>query len=93
MVWYSRLLNFPQFVVIHIVKGFGVVNKADVFLELFCFFYDPTDIGNLTSGFFPFQHFKGIVSLSSDFIISFEEEVFSLIVAPLKVISPTPYQF
>ena len=53
MVWYSHLLkNFPQFVVIHTVKGFGVVNKAevDVFLELSCFFDDPTDVGNLTSG-------------------------------------------
>ena len=67
VVWYSHLLNFPQFVVIHTVKGFGIINKADVFLELFCFFYDPVDVGNLISGFFPCQHFKGIVSLSSDF--------------------------
>ena len=53
MVWYSHpLKNFPQFVVIHTVKGFGLVNKAevDVFLELSCFFYDPTDVGNLISG-------------------------------------------
>ena len=53
MVWYSYLLkNFPQFVVIHIVKGFGIVNKTevDVFLELFGFFDDPTDVGNLISG-------------------------------------------
>ena len=53
MVWYSHLFqNFPQFVVIHSVKGFGIVNKAeiDVFLELFCFFDDPADVGNLTSG-------------------------------------------
>ena len=53
MVWCSYLFkNFPQFVVIHIVKGFGIVNKAevDVFLELFCFFDDPTDVGNLISG-------------------------------------------
>ena len=52
MVWYSHLLhNFPQFIVIHTVKGFGVVNKAeiDVFLELSCFFNDPEDIGNLIS--------------------------------------------
>ena len=52
MVWYSHLLkNFPQFVVIHTVKGFGKVNKAevDVFLELACFFYDPMDVGNLIS--------------------------------------------
>ena len=49
---FPSLKNFPQFVVIHIVKGFGVVNKAevDVFLELFCFFNDPTDVGNLISG-------------------------------------------
>ena len=53
MVWYSHLLkNFPQFVVIHTVKGFGLVNKAemDVFLELSCFFDDPANIGNLISG-------------------------------------------
>ena len=53
VVWYSHLFqNFPQFIVIHTVKGFGVVNKAqvDVFLELFCFFDDPTDVGNLLSG-------------------------------------------
>ena len=52
MVWYSHLFqNFPQFLVIHTVKGFGIVNKAeiDVFLEL-CFFDDPTDVGNLISG-------------------------------------------
>ena len=44
VVWYFHLLNFPQFVVIHTVKGFSVVNEAkvDVFLELSCFFYDPT---------------------------------------------------
>ena len=50
MVWYSHLFkNFPQFVVIHTVKSFGVVNKAevDVFLELSCFFNDSTDVGNL----------------------------------------------
>ena len=53
MVRYSHLFqNFPQFVVIHIVKGFGIVNKVetDVFLELFCFFHDPEDVGNLISG-------------------------------------------
>ena len=53
MVWYSHLFkNFPQLVVIHTVKGFGVVNKAevDVFLKLSCFFYNPTDVGNLISG-------------------------------------------
>ena len=53
MVWYSHLFqNFPQFVVIHIVKGFGLVNKAeiDVFLEFSCFFDDPVEAGNLISG-------------------------------------------
>ena len=53
MVWYSHLLkNFPQFIVVHIVKGFGIVNKAeiDIFLELSCFFHDPVDVGNLISG-------------------------------------------
>ena len=53
MVWYSHLFqNFPQFIVIHTVKGFGIVNKAeiDVFLELFCFFDDPADVDNLISG-------------------------------------------
>ena len=53
MVWYSHLLkNFPQFVVIYTVKGFGIVNKAevDVFLELSCFFDDLADVGNLISG-------------------------------------------
>ena len=53
MVWYSHLFqNFPQFVVIHTVKGFAIVNKAevDVFLELSCFPYDITDVGNLISG-------------------------------------------
>ena len=52
MVWYSHLFkDFSQFVVIHTVKGFGVVNKAevDVFLELSCFFDDATDVGNLIS--------------------------------------------
>ena len=53
MVWYSHLLkNFAQLLVIHTVKGFGIVNKAeiDVFLELSCFFDDPEDVGNLISG-------------------------------------------
>ena len=53
VVWYSHLFqNFPQFIVIHTVKGFGLVNKAEryVFLELCCFFHDPGDVGNLVSG-------------------------------------------
>ena len=53
VVWYSHFLkNFPQFIVIHTIKGFGIVSKAeiDVFLELSCFSYDPTDVGSLISG-------------------------------------------
>ena len=53
MVWYSHLLkNFSQFVVIHTVKGFNIVieEEVDVFLEFFCFFNNPTDVGNLISG-------------------------------------------
>ena len=58
MVWDSPLLkNFPQFIVIHTVKGFGVVNKAklDVFLELSCFFDDPANVGDLISGYSAFS--------------------------------------
>ena len=57
VVWYSHLFqNFAQFIVIHTVKGFGIVNKAeiDVFLEFSCFFYDPVDVGNLISGSYAF---------------------------------------
>ena len=53
MVWYSHLVqNFTQFIVIHTIKDFGIVNKAeiDVFLELSCFFNDPANVGNLISG-------------------------------------------
>ena len=59
MVWYSHLLkNFPQFVVNHTVKGFGIVSKAvDVFLELSCFFDDPVDVGNLISGSSAFSEY------------------------------------
>ena len=55
MLWYSHLFqNFPQFIVIHTVKGFGLVSKVemDVFLERSCFFHDPEDVGNLISGSF-----------------------------------------
>ena len=58
MVWYSHLFqNFPQFIVIHTVKGFGIVNKAeiDVFLELSCFFLHVANVGNLISGSFAFS--------------------------------------
>ena len=58
VVWYSHLLkNFPQFIVTHTVKDFGIVNKAeiDVLLELCCFFDDPKDVGSLISGFSAFS--------------------------------------
>ena len=58
MVWYSHLFqNFPQLIVIHTVKGFGIVNKAeiDVLLELSCFFDDPEDVGNFISGLSAFS--------------------------------------
>ena len=58
MVWYYHLFkNFPQFVVVHTVKGFGIVNEAEVnvFLELPSFIDDPVDVGNLISGFFAFS--------------------------------------
>ena len=58
VVWYCHLSqNFPQFIVIHTVKGFGIVNQAeiDVFLELSSFSHDPADVGNLTSGFSAFS--------------------------------------
>ena len=58
VVWYSHLFqNFPQFIVIHTVKGFGIVNKTEIddFLELSCFFDDPTQVGNLISGFSAFS--------------------------------------
>ena len=58
VVWYSQLFqNFPQFVVIHTVKGFGIINKAEVhvFLELSCLFHGPADVGNLISGSYAFS--------------------------------------
>ena len=71
VIWYSHLLkNFPQFVVIYIVKGFGVVNKAEinVFLELSCFFDNPTDVGNLISGSSAFSKPSLNISSSSQFM-------------------------
>ena len=68
VVWYSHLFqNFPQFVVIHIVEGFGIVNNAeiDVFLELSCFFDDPTDVVSLTSSSFALSK----ISLNIWFIV------------------------
>ena len=64
MVWYFHIFqNFPQFIVIHTIKGFGIANKAevDVFLELSCFLSDPVDVGNLSSGFSAFS--KSILNI------------------------------
>ena len=61
MVWYSQFLkNFPQFIVIYTVKGFGIVNKAeiDVFLELSCFLHEKMDVGSLISGSSAFSKFR-----------------------------------
>ena len=72
MVWYSHLFqNFPQFIVIHTVKGFVIVNKAeiDVFLELFCFFCDPVDVGNLISGSSVFSKSSLKTSNSTDHML------------------------
>ena len=69
MVWYSHLLkNFPQFFVIHTVKGFSAVNQADVFLKFSCFFSDPTDVGNLTSS-------SSVFSKSRFYILKFSVHV------------------
>ena len=61
MVWYCHpFKNFPQFIVIHTVKGFSIINEAevDVFLEFSCFFYDPMDVGNLISGSSAFSKYS-----------------------------------
>ena len=69
MVWYSHLFkNFPQFVVIHTVKGFSRVNEAevDVFLELLCFLHDPTNVGHLISCSAPSQEALAVKSLPAN---------------------------
>ena len=73
VVWYSRLFeNFPQFVVIHTVKGFGIVNEAeDAFLEFSWFFYDPMDVGNLISDSSVFSKFNfNICNLSIHLLLN-----------------------
>ena len=72
VVWYSHLLkSFPQFIVIHTVKGLGAVSKAeiDVFLELSCFFYDPVDVGNLISGSSAFSKSSSNIQKFMDHIL------------------------
>ena len=79
VVWRSHLFqNFPQFIVIHTVKGFGIVNKAemDVFLELSCFFNDPADIGNLISGSSAFAKTSLIFSFLLCFSLLFFSQLF-----------------
>ena len=72
MVWYSHLFqNFPQFIVIHTVKGFGIVNKTEiyVFLEFSCFFDDSEDVGNLISGSSAFSKTSLIVRESTVYVL------------------------
>ena len=69
MVWYSHFFkNSPQFVVIHTIKGFGVVTEAEVFLEFSCLFYDPSDVDNLISG-------SSAFSISSVYIWKFSVHI------------------
>ena len=80
VVWYSHLLkNFPQFVVIHRIKGFSVVNEAEIgaFLEFSCFFYDPTEVGNLTYGSSVFFKSSWIVYFFF-LVLSFESSLYIL---------------
>ena len=84
VVWYSHLFqNFPQFIVIHAVKGFGVVNKAeiDVFLELSFFFHDPVGVGNLISGSSAFSKTMGPnCGLICIFLVTNVEYIFTLFI-------------
>ena len=88
MVWYSHLLkNFPQFIVIHIVKGFDVVNKAevDVFLKFSCFFYYPVDVGDLISGSSAFSKSSlNILAFSADILLKLGLENFEHYFASMR---------
>ena len=78
MDWYCHLFqNFPQFIVIHTVKGFGIVNKAeiDVFLELSCFFNDPVGVGNLAFNFYSLSDWLSQVLVLYLLIFPFREEM------------------
>ena len=89
VVWYSQLLqNCPQFIVIHTVEGFGIVNKAeiDIFLEFSCFFDDPEDIDNLISGSSAFS--KTSLNLWK-FSVNIYQQITSI--AQSQVISPQPH--
>ena len=78
VVWSSHLLeNFPQFVVTHTVKGFGTVNEAEVdVLEFLCFFYDPTDIGNLVSGSSAFSKSSLNIWMFSVHVLDIRKSIF-----------------
>ena len=92
VVWYSHLFqNFPKFIVIHTVEGFGVVNKAeiDVFLELSCFFDDPADVGNLISGSSAFSKTSLNIWKFTDHILlkpGFENLTITLLVCEMRAI-------
>ena len=99
MVWYSHLFqNFPQFIVIHTVKGFGIANQAeiDVFLELSCFFDDPADVGNLISGSSAFSKtslniWKFMLhELLKPGLVTFYKSMFFLIAAAAKSLQLCP---
>ena len=89
MVWYSHLLkNFSQFVVIHTVRGFGAVNKAeiDVFLELSCFSHDSVDVGNLISGSSAFSKFNLNLEVHGSCIAGLENFEHTLLVCEMSAI-------
>ena len=90
VVWYSHLFqNFPQFIVIHTVEGFGIVNKAerDVFLELSCFFDDPADIGNLISGSSAFSKTSLIIwNFSVHVLLNFFKYQSNILTEPFLII-------
>ena len=99
VVWYSHFLkNFPQFVVIHTVKGFGIVSKAeiDIFLEVSCFFDDPADVGNLISGSSAFSKtslniWKFMLhELLKPGLVTFYKSMFFLIAAAAKSLQLCP---
>ena len=85
--FYKWLTRIFQFVVIHTVKGFGIVNKADVFLELSCFFNDPTDVGNLIAGSSAFSKYTlNIWMLTVHVLLKPGLQNFTLLVCEMSVI-------
>ena len=96
MVWYSHLLqNFPQFFVIHTVKGFGIVNKAeiDVFLELSCFLHDPADVGNLISGSSAFSKTSlNIWKITVHILLKLGWRILSITLLRTKLVEVMEYQ-